>query len=289
MILYNKAEATSFVRMAALTICSLNSGSNGNCYYIGNAHEAVLVDAGISCREVERRMSRAGLNIQKLKAIFVSHEHNDHIRGIEGLSKKYRLPVYITSNTLCNSRLRISTDVVFHFEADKPVQIGDLVVTPFTKYHDACDPHSFIISGGSVRVGVFTDIGKACTRVISRFKQCHAAFLEANYDIEMLDQGNYPYHLKRRIKGGNGHLSNEQALEIFLQHRPPYMSHLLLAHLSKNNNCPDKVYSLFSRHCGKVHVAVASRYEESAVFVITETEEKRKAPAGRMAQLVLEF
>src|SRR5471030_379982 len=109
-------------------ICSLNSGSNGNCYYVGNHNEAILVDAGISCRETERRMARVGLSMTKVKAIFVSHEHSDHIRGIPVLARKYRLPVYITSGTLQNSGLGLANEQVKFLSAFTDITIGDLIV-----------------------------------------------------------------------------------------------------------------------------------------------------------------
>ncbi|HEY8783488.1 MAG TPA: MBL fold metallo-hydrolase [Mucilaginibacter sp.] len=249
-------------------IASLNSGSNGNCYYIGNEHEAVLVDAGISCRETEKRMLRLGLSIRKVKAIFVSHEHSDHINGIPVLAKKYQLPVYITPPTLQNGGLRLDEQLVIPFAGFQTIGIGELLVTAFPKEHDASNPHSFIISCRDIKVGVFTDIGIACEHVVHHFSQCHAAFLEANYDDEMLDKGSYPFHLKRRIRGGNGHLSNKQALELFISHRPPFMSHLLLSHLSKNNNDPKLVQELFDNCAGGVSIIVASRYKESAVYQI---------------------
>src|ERR1700761_23466 len=220
----------------SLFITSLNSGSNGNCYYIGNDREAVLIDAGISCRETERRMARLGLSMSKVKAIFISHEHSDHINGVTLLAKKYQLPVYITTPTLVGGRLNIEHHLVCSFVAFKAIAIGDLLVTAFPKFHDASNPHSFIIAFRDIKVGVFTDIGVACENVIKHFSQCHAAFLEANYDDEMLDAGGYPYHLKRRIRSGHGHLSNKQAAELFVTYKPAYMTHLLLSHLSKNNN-----------------------------------------------------
>lgn len=130
----------------SLFITSLNSGSNGNCYYIGNDTEAVLIDAGISCRETERRMKKLGLSMSLVKAIFVSHEHTDHITGVPGLSKKYQLPVYITSATFQNSRIPVQDHLISGFGPNKPVTIGGLSVKAFTKSHDAVDPHSFIIS-----------------------------------------------------------------------------------------------------------------------------------------------
>jgi phosphoribosyl 1,2-cyclic phosphodiesterase len=260
----------------SLFITSLNSGSNGNCYYVSNQWEAVLIDAGISCRETERRMDHLGLSMDKVKAIFISHEHGDHIRGLSVLSKKYKLPVYITEGTLKNSMLRIEEGLIRSFSKDITIHIGELSITPFSKFHDAEDPHSFIVEGNGITIGVLTDIGAPCEHVIKYFKKCHAAFLEANYDDEMLEKGRYPYYLKQRIRGGKGHLSNKQALDIFMKHRPEYMSHLLLSHLSKNNNNPELVYELFTQHAGKTHVVVASRYEPTSVFQIkkiTSSEE----------------
>ena len=252
----------------SLYITSLNSGSNGNCYYVGNEREAVLVDVGISCRETETRMKRLGLSMQKVKAIFVSHEHSDHIRGIAVLAKKYRLPVYITPGTLQKGGLYL--DDVLEFFHRQPIAIGELKITPFKKLHDAADAHSFIISCGEINVGVFTDIGAVCDNLVHHFKLCHAAFLEANYDEEMLENGRYPFYLKRRIRGGYGHLSNAQALALFMEHKPAHMSHLLLAHLSKDNNCPKLVYNLFNTHARGADVVVASRFEETPVYYISE-------------------
>jgi phosphoribosyl 1,2-cyclic phosphodiesterase len=252
----------------SLFISSLNSGSNGNCYYIGNEKEAILVDAGISCRETERRMKRSGLSMDKVKAIFISHEHTDHISGVRVLSKKYQVPVYITAATQRFSNLQLEKNLVKRFKAGQQVTMGDLGITAFQKEHDAGDPHSFIISSASVKIGVFTDIGVACDRVVQHFKQCHAVFLESNYDVDMLMNGNYPYHLKKRISGGNGHLSNVQALDLFIKHRPSFMSHLILSHLSHNNNKPEIVDKLFQQYAGKTSITVASRYKESEVFLI---------------------
>jgi len=253
----------------SLFIASLNSGSNGNCYYIGNERDAVLIDAGISCRETERRMLRIGLSMKKVRAIFVSHEHCDHINGIAVLSKKYDLPVYITPATLQKSSLQLAHHLPMSFTAYQPVMIGEIAVSAFPKFHDAAHAHSFILEYRDVKVGVLTDIGAACEHVKKHFSQCHAAFLEANYDEEMLEKGRYPYHLKRRIRGGLGHLSNSQALEIFINHRSPNLSHLLLSHLSKDNNRPELVRELFSQHANGTEIIVASRYQESAVYYIS--------------------
>lgn len=253
----------------SLYIASLNSGSNGNCYYVGNDTEAILIDAGISCRETEKRMRRLGLSLDKVKAIFISHEHGDHISGVAVLAKRYGLPVYITAQTFRHGRILMKQEETFSFTAHRAITIGTLSITAFPKFHDASDPHSFMVSCGEINVGVFTDLGVCCDQLIAHFKQCHAAFLEANYDVKMLENGSYPYHLKKRISGGEGHLSNEEALKLFLEHRPAYMSHLLLAHLSKNNNDPQLVEELFNRHAGNTKIVIAGRYQETEVYQIT--------------------
>jgi phosphoribosyl 1,2-cyclic phosphodiesterase len=273
----------------SLFICSLNSGSNGNCYYVGNQSEAVLVDVGISCREVEKRMKKVGLSMDLVKAIFVSHEHGDHIRGVSTLANKYSLPVYITAATAKNGPILIN-HLSKRFVADEPVAIGGLIITPFAKQHDAIDPHSFIISYKGITVGVITDIGIACQQVSHYFKQCHAVFLEANYDEDLLENGRYPQHLKNRIRGGQGHISNRQALELFINHRPPFMSHLLLSHLSKENNSPEIAEALFAPYSSNMSIIVASRYEATEVFAINALpvkEMKNISLVGKPVQLGL--
>lgn len=251
-----------------LEVASLNSGSNGNCYYIGNKNEAVFIDAGISCRETERRMKRLELSLKKVKAIFITHEHADHINGLLKLVKKHKIPVYITKATRQSQLLAWSEGVAINFQAYQPIAVGNLVVTPIPKFHDANDPHSFLVSEGGIAVGVFTDSGRVCENLITNFKLCNAAFIESNYDEEMLEKGNYPLHLKNRIRGGVGHLSNNEALRLFLTHRPPYMSHLFLSHLSKNNNTPEIATSLFQHVAGHTKIVVAPRSGESEVYTI---------------------
>ena len=252
----------------SVSIASLNSGSNGNCYYIGDQNDGVFIDAGISCKETEARMLRLGISIRSIKAIFVSHEHTDHIKGIAVISRKYQIPVYMNQTMIYNGCVDVQKDLIRRYDANQPIRIGALEITSFPKHHDACDPHSFIVRSGTVTIGVMTDIGRACEQVIKYFNMCDAVFLEANYDDEMLSKGRYPYYLKNRIRSGRGHLSNKEALDLFLNHRAPSLSHILLSHLSKDNNCPDLVKNLFNEHAGKTQVIIASRFNESQIFRI---------------------
>ena len=252
----------------SLFIASLNSGSNGNCYYIGNDRDALLIDAGISCRQTERRMARLGLSVDQVRAVFISHEHSDHTRGVEVLSRKHRIPVYITPATHRNSRLYLDPKLVRPFTAHEQVHIGGLSVTPVPKQHDGIDPHSFTISFNNITAGVFTDIGIACDHIIHHIRRCHAAFLEANYDETMLEEGPYPVYLKRRIRGEEGHLSNMQSLELFQNHRAPFLKLLVLSHLSAQNNHPQIVHDLFTPHANGTRIVIASRDEETELFHI---------------------
>lgn len=271
----------------SLFIASLNSGSNGNCYYVGNSNEAVLIDAGISCRETEKRMQRLGLRMNNIKAIFISHEHTDHISGVATLSAKYQLPVYITATTLKHCEIYIDKKYCIDFFAYEPVQIGELFITPFPKKHDGIHPHSFVVSCNGLHAGVFTDIGTPCENVIHYFKQCHAVFLEANYDTALLERGGYPLPTKKRIRSDEGHLSNTQALDLFLEHQPACMSHLILSHLSANNNKPAIAEQLFAPYSDRAKIIVASRYKETELFAIDGDRFDLQHPKKRMQAQVL--
>ncbi|HVZ56285.1 MAG TPA: MBL fold metallo-hydrolase, partial [Chitinophagaceae bacterium] len=154
----------------SLFISSLNSGSNGNCYYIGNGREAVLIDAGISCREIENRLERLQVPVEQVKALFVSHEHADHIKGVERFSSRHQVPVYVTPATRREARLKLDKHRSFSFRAHDPVTVGGLQITAFPKQHDAVDPYRFVVSDGHTRVGVFTDIGTVCDTLVEYFR-----------------------------------------------------------------------------------------------------------------------
>lgn len=259
-------------------IASICSGSNGNCYYVGTQNDAVLIDAGASFSEIARRMDSLGLCSSKVRGIFVSHEHTDHVRGLELVAHRWNLPIWGTKKTLLRCRLGRSVHRGVAIEADNWIAVGELNILPFRKKHDAVDPVSFVVEHGGVRIGVFTDIGRCCEALIQHFKTCHAVFLESNYCEEMLANGSYPYHLKHRISGGYGHISNTEALALFRDHRSPYLSHVLLSHLSGNNNSPDRALQAFWPHREHTEIIVASRYQCSPVFRITAPEGAASEP-----------
>ena len=259
-------------------MAAIASGSNGNCYYVGNDQDAILVDAGISGKEAERRMAHLGLSMEKVRGIFVSHEHTDHVRGLELLAHRWKLPVWGTRPTLGRCRLGRVAQQAIPMAHNGVVEIGALQIRAFRKRHDAVDPVSFSIHQEGVQVGVFTDIGRCCDNLIEHFKACQGIFLESNYCEELLSAGAYPYHLKKRISGGYGHISNREALEIFLAHRSPSLSHLLLSHLSGNNNTPERALQAFQPHAGSTRVLVASRQAPSPLFAITQNGAAAASP-----------
>ncbi len=251
-----------------LELCALASGSNGNCYYIGNHTDAVLIDAGVSCKQILLRMSERRLNPAKIKALFITHEHSDHARGAKVLSKKLGIPVYLTPGTYRSLRNEDQPFDVKLFNAGEIIRIGHFSVHSFTKHHDATEPCSFRVEYDDWQVGVFTDIGHACTNVISNLKQCHALFLETNYDEQMLWNGPYPYPLKRRVASDVGHLSNLQAFELLRDHSGPELLHVFLSHLSGENNTPQTAFQQFASLTDRFNVQLTSRHEATEVFIL---------------------
>ncbi len=243
-----------------IELCALASGSNGNCYYIGNEKDAVLVDAGISAKQILIRIAEAGLDASKIRGIFVTHEHSDHIRGVRILSKRLGIQAWFsqgTFNTLSEAEQPGLTGI---FIPGRAVTIGSLTVHPFLKNHDAAEPCSFRIEHDDWHIGVFTDIGEACQQVKHHLRKCHALFLETNYDEKLLWDGPYPYILKRRVASSHGHLSNDQAFELIRDHAGPELVHIFLSHLSGENNRPELVAARFLSLTDRFNVKLTSRH-----------------------------
>jgi phosphoribosyl 1,2-cyclic phosphodiesterase len=182
------------------------------------------------------------------------------------------MPVYITAGTKSNSNMYIPEELIRDFQAQTEILAGDLNVTAFSKKHDAADPHSFIIKYNDIVVGVMTDIGAACENVKQHVAKCHALLLESNYDYDMLMNGRYPYPLKQRVSSDVGHLSNTQALEIVKENASGELQLLLLGHLSKDNNKEQIVRDTFSVFSDRMHVDIASRFNESRVFTLEKSD-----------------
>ncbi len=249
-------------------ICALASGSNGNCYYIGNEKEAILIDAGISRRQIIDRMKTQGLTPEKVKAIFITHEHSDHYRGAKVLSDKLQIPVYISEKTWAKSYAKMKPTNVITFTRGDNLTIGSFRICSFAKYHDAIEPCSFRIEHQNKHIGVFTDIGEVCTNVKTEFAKCDFVFLETNYDTEMLEKGNYPSYLKKRVLGKYGHLSNDQAKELVEQHAGSTLKTIYLSHISEDNNRGEIALDTFNGLSEKYNIKLTSRYAPTKVEII---------------------
>jgi phosphoribosyl 1,2-cyclic phosphodiesterase len=218
-----------------LRFASLGSGSKGNAAVIESGETRLLLDCGYSVAQLEHRIQRLGLTAEALTAIVVTHEHADHIGGVARLSRKYRLPVWLTVGTLNAAR-----DRDFHafecFHAHEVFGIGDVELHPFPVPHDAREPCQFVFSDGDRRLGVLTDTGHITPHIQRSLDGCDALLLECNYDPGMLANGPYPPALRERVGGHLGHLANEQAMELLTRIDTSRLTHLIGVHVSENNN-----------------------------------------------------
>lgn len=254
-----------------LSVCVLASGSRGNATYLSDGHSTILIDAGLSGVEIQRRMAAKGLDPSSLSAILVSHEHSDHIQGVGVLSRRFGLPVYINDGTRKASGTALGKLSAVHpFNCGQSFSIGDLTIHPFSISHDAEDPSGFTIAGSQAKVGVATDLGIATGVVRTHLEACNILVLEANHDAQMLIDGPYPWPLKQRIRGRSGHLSNDDTASLIETIRHDRLAHVILAHLSEENNTPEKarqaVHSVLNG--AQVNLQVASQTAGSRLVTL---------------------
>ena len=226
-----------------IRFCSLGSGSSGNATVVeatsGISTTRLLVDAGFSLRELETRLVRAGLGACDLDAIFVTHEHGDHVGCAVAMAARYELPLWMSRGTwrtlgepVAPAGLRFARD-------DESIAVGDLELLPFTVAHDAAEPLQLRCSDGSVRLVILTDLGSITTHMLDRVSGCNALVLECNHDVAMLAASRYPPSLKARIGGRLGHLSNATATDVLHHCVNARLKHIVAAHLSRENNRPE--------------------------------------------------
>lgn len=240
-------------------VCALASGSNGNCYYIGNNDEAILVDIGISNLQLVKRLKEAELPLNKIKAILISHEHSDHIKGLRVACDKNNISAYLTRKTWENIKDEHKPRSFTLFEAGNTIHIGNIKIHSFRKQHDAIDPVSFRVEIDGTNVAVLTDLGIADTHIKEHLVQCDVAFLESNYEPEILENGGYPYYLKRRVASDIGHLSNQQAFELVNSLNSSRLKTIFLSHISENNNKLDIAMETFKPLESKISIEPTSR------------------------------
>ncbi|MCX5888804.1 MAG: MBL fold metallo-hydrolase [Deltaproteobacteria bacterium] len=257
-----------------MKIAALASGSAGNCFYIEDdrSETAVLIDAGISTRQISLRLALLGLTAEKIKGIFITHEHADHIKGADVFARKYQVPIFATKKTIDSCLLCSDKSLIEPIKNTDVIKVGGNQVQAFSKIHKAADPISYTIFSNK-KVSVITDAGHACHNIIEQIKAADFLCLETNHDPEMLKNGPYPAFLKKWIAGDNGHLSNVAAGHCVLEHASQKLTNIVLSHLSSTNNTPDLALATFrsiiarrSSFSPKVHVS--TQHNPTKLFVI---------------------
>lgn len=230
-----------------MRICSIASGSSGNCIYVGSDNTHVIIDAGISGKRIEEGLAGLGLEGSDLNAILITHEHSDHIASLGVLSRRYNIPMYATKGTIEGIRAQkclgeIDGSLFNEIRADNDFLIEDLRIRPIEVSHDALEPVAYRIEHGKNAVGVCTDLGTYSDKIIEGFTGVDALFLEANHDVHMLQVGRYPYYLKQRILSDKGHLSNENCGRLLCRLLHDDIKSITLSHLSAENNMAELAY-----------------------------------------------
>jgi len=219
-------------------VSALASGSKGNSILIDGPDGSLLVDAGLSARELMRRLAHLGASPDRLAGILVTHDHSDHLRGVRVLAKRLGLTVYGTADTVKAAQLPESASVKVVTPGEE-FAVAGFTIKPFSLPHDARDPVGFLLDRGGVKIGIATDLGYATALIKRRLAGCDMLVLESNYDENMLMEGPYPWFLKQRIRSRKGHLSNEDSSQILKELLHPGLQRVILAHLSEVNNCPE--------------------------------------------------
>lgn len=229
----------------SMRLCSLSSGSSGNCIYVGTEDSGVLVDCGVSGKEILENLKNIGVCTSKIKGILVTHEHSDHTKGVGIISRKLNIPIYANAGTwqgMDNSLGKIAAENIKYFDTGVDFNIDGIEIKPYSIPHDAADPVGYSFRRGNRKVCIATDLGYFSDEVKDNVKQADMVLLEANHDIEMVKVSHYPYFLKRRILSDVGHLSNEAAGKAVLELLKTGVKKVLLGHLSKENNFPELAY-----------------------------------------------
>lgn len=226
---------------------SISSGSSGNCIFVGTETTNILVDVGISGKRIENGLNDLELTGKDIDAILITHEHVDHIGGLGVMSRRYGIPVYVTEGSLRgikeNKSLgKIDDDLFNIIKADDVFSVKDVNIKPLRISHDAYEPVAYRFKSGSKKTAVITDLGEYNDYLVSNLERLDAVFIEANHDVRMLQLGSYPYQLKQRILGKRGHLSNEASGRFLSDILHDNMKHIILSHLSHENNMPELAY-----------------------------------------------
>ncbi len=255
-----------------MRVCVLGSGSNGNSTFVEHQSTRLLIDAGLRAKELVERLKRIHVDPSTLDGIFVSHEHHDHIAGAGPLSRKFKIPIYISPRALGHASSALQHLTHFPIGADLPLQVGSITVTPFATPHDSVDPLAFALRGGSSRICVVSDIGFIPESMRPRLRNSDLLVIESNHDLEMLRTGPYPWSLKQRVMSNFGHLSNEALAYFFGEHMDGTQRRIMLIHLSRQNNHPQIAYVSANRalekKCKNVELHISLQDESSEILEV---------------------
>lgn len=230
-----------FAEAAIVRLCVLASGSSGNATLVASARTRLLVDAGLSAREIERRLALAGESLDRLDAILVTHEHTDHVSGLPVLARRARCPVFLSELTATAIDWGSEPPALEPFPAGARWRIGDIEVASFSLPHDAADPVGYCFQAEGRKLAIVTDLGYIPDSIRWQIRGADLLVLESNHDLEMLKVGPYPWSVKQRVMSRQGHLSNDAVAQFISRHLEPCTRTLVLGHLSENNNHPDLV------------------------------------------------
>ncbi|MEA1973245.1 MAG: MBL fold metallo-hydrolase [Candidatus Cloacimonadota bacterium] len=255
-------------------VAVLASGSKGNAFLVRTNKTKILVDVGLSGKKLFGLMDKLDLSKDKISAIIISHEHSDHVKGAGVVCRKLKIPLYISKHTYFASKKKINkVDEIHYFNTSEKFIIDDLEILPFQSSHDAVDSHNFILqqeNNHEQKLGIITDLGYATKLHNLRLKNVTTILLESNHDPKLLLDGPYPWELKQRVKGRNGHLSNEQAVGLITNIMSPVLKNIILVHLSETNNKPNIAYSTMKNYLDSlkstIFVCVSSQYEPTKIF-----------------------
>ena len=265
-----------------MRMMSIASGSSGNCIYIGSEDTHILIDAGISRKRIVDGLKEVDLSLNDISAVFVTHEHSDHIKGLGVMSRKEAINIYSTEGTIngikdTSSLGEIPDDVFIPIMPDTDIKVKDLNIHAFSVSHDAADPVAYTVSDGRNKAGIITDLGFYDDYIVNNLEGCEAMIVEANHDINLLQVGSYPYYLKRRILGNKGHLSNETSGQLINSLLNDKVKSIMLGHLSKENNYDKLAYetvrlaidmSANEFKAADFNIEVASRNEPSRIVTL---------------------
>lgn len=252
-----------------LEVCVLSSGSRGNSIYVSGGSTAILIDAGLSGVEIERRLASRELEPECLDAIIVSHEHADHIHGVGVLSRRFDLPVYISRKTELAATQLGTVKHIHHFECGNSFHVNNLILHPFSVSHDAEDPAGFTIGQNGSKIGIATDLGHPTSLVKEHLKDCSLLVLEANHDMDMLIDGPYPWPIKQRIRSRTGHLSNESTRQLLTEVLHDELRHVILSHLSETNNTPQKALSVIGQALNHIKATLGVAHQNRCTEMYT--------------------